>query len=179
MTTWPLPRSPSRTLPGPGEPGSFWEMRGDRRHCGIDLHAPAGSPVASIEDGQVICTGIQTDPSGRPYWLRTYFVCIRHESGYVVRYAEIVDLEVRTGDGVLEGQCIGHVGTVIDASRVDEEAPPYIRGLAEEERCSMLHLEVYRAPPRANQRYFGGNWLDENVPDYLCDPAVLLGPLSR
>lgn len=175
MTAWPLPETGPRALPGPGEPGSFWEERGDRYHCGVDLYAPPGSPVASIEKGRVLCTGIQTDPSWRPYWQRTYFVCIRHQGGYVLRYAELGDLMVSAGESVVEGKIIGHVGEVIDVSRVDRRAPPYIRRLAAGGNCSMLHLEVYRSVPRADPRYFGGNWLESDSPLYLCDPAVVLG----
>ncbi|MDT8358340.1 MAG: M23 family metallopeptidase [Methanomicrobiaceae archaeon] len=175
MAAWPLPEIGPHALPGPGEPGSFWEERGDRYHCGVDLYAPPGSPVASIEEGRVLCTGIQTDPSGRPYWQRTYFVCILQGDGYVLRYAELGDLEVGAGDPVAEGQIIGHVGVVIDASRVDRRAPPYIRRLAAGDHFSMLHLEVYRSVLRADPRYSGGNWLDGNRPSFLCDPAVILG----
>ena len=55
---WPVPDSYSKYIPVNGNPGSFWEDRNDRHHCGIDIYAPIGSDVVSIEDGQVIETGI-------------------------------------------------------------------------------------------------------------------------
>ena len=50
---WPLPDA-RPALPSDGDPGSFWEDRGDRHHAGLDLYAPAGSAVVSIEDGIVV-----------------------------------------------------------------------------------------------------------------------------
>ena len=59
---WPVPNSHSKIVPTAGSPGSFWEDRGDRHHSGIDIYAPEGSNVLSIEDGKVIDIGIFTSP---------------------------------------------------------------------------------------------------------------------
>src|SRR5690606_29767332 len=65
--TWPVPSDTSMELPSPGGPGSFWEDRGDRRHCGIDIYAPAGTDVVAAEEGTVVCTGEATSDRILPY----------------------------------------------------------------------------------------------------------------
>jgi murein DD-endopeptidase MepM/ murein hydrolase activator NlpD len=58
MKSWPVKDSYSKEIPKQGSAGSFWEDRKDRHHCGIDIYAPKGSEVVSIEEGVVIGTGI-------------------------------------------------------------------------------------------------------------------------
>ena len=60
MKHWPVPNSFSNKIPVQGTSGSFWENRGDRHHCGIDIYAPANSEVLSITDGMVMDVGIFT-----------------------------------------------------------------------------------------------------------------------
>lgn len=174
MPTWPLPGRTDRRIPGHGDAGSFWEDRGDRRHCGVDLHTPAGSRVLAIVEGTVLRTGIQTSPHRLPYWNRTYYVLVKGERGHIIRYAELEELSVREGDRIEEGQCLGRVGAVIDLSRIDERAPVYIRRLGEEGTCCMLHLEIYSAMPDSLDRYLGGNWFGNTPPAFLINPAELL-----
>jgi len=50
---WPVPNSYSKILAASGCQGAFWEDRGDRYHCGVDIYASEGSNVLSIEDGKV------------------------------------------------------------------------------------------------------------------------------
>ncbi|NYT05851.1 MAG: M23 family metallopeptidase [Methanomicrobiales archaeon] len=175
MSTWPVPADARRRIPEPGEPGSFWEDRGDRFHCGIDIYAPAGSGVVAIEDGRVLRTGVQTDPGSVPYWNRTWYVLIEHAGGRIARYAELAGCSVAQGDAVREGEQIGSIGTVIEPARVTAAAPAYIRRLAEGSRTAMLHLEVYaRNPEMPAGSYAGGNWFGPGRPAWLLDPAVLL-----
>jgi hypothetical protein len=53
MVQWPVPESYSQRIPFPPSPGSFWENRDDRHHCGVDIYAPCGSVVVAVESGEV------------------------------------------------------------------------------------------------------------------------------
>ena len=170
---WPLPGT-GHTFPPEGGAGSFWEDRGDRSHAGVDLYAPAGSRVVSIEDGIVVSAGVFTTPDLVPYWNVTYQVTIDHDSGIVCRYAELGDLAVEAGARVDGGEVIGHVGEVLNLSLVGAGSPPYIRALKERGRASMLHLEVFTSVPGPDRRYQGGNWFSPESPSYLLDPALVL-----
>jgi hypothetical protein len=174
VPTWPLPGCKNRKIPGPGETGSFWEDRGDRRHCGIDLHAPEGSSVAAIFAGTVLGTGIQTSPDTVVYWNRTLYALLKGDDGTIIRYAELGKLRVEAGDRIEEGRCIGAVGAVLNPSRIDEQAPAYIRRLGAAGASSMLHLEVYAALPPGSGCCTGGNWFGRKKPAFLFDPTELL-----
>lgn len=71
----------SGKIPKKGYPGSFWEERGDRHHCGVDLYAPGNTEVVSIEDGIGAETGMMTSPEILPYWNPTYYVLVEGISG--------------------------------------------------------------------------------------------------
>jgi murein DD-endopeptidase MepM/ murein hydrolase activator NlpD len=144
----------------------------------LDLYAPAGSPVVAIEDGTVISSGVFTSPDQVPYWNRTFKVTIAHVSGIFCRYAELGDVVAEPGDPVCGGDVIGHVGKVLDLSRIGAGSPPYIRSLKELGRVSMLHLEVYDAVPGPSPDYPGGNWSTRERPARLLDPAILLGDIA-
>jgi len=174
MTTWPLPGSYSREIPGNGEPGSFWEDRGDRNHCGVDIYAPAGSEVLAIEQGEVIDEGLQTSPDRVAYWNTTRYILVRTRSGLYCRYAELGNTRVKIGDRVLEGEVIGHIGEVIKPHLVDGCSPIYIQRLKMAGTCSMLHLEVYRVRPVYQRAYSGGNWFGQGKPEGLLDPGNYL-----
>jgi len=79
MKYWPVPNSYSKKAPIKGDPGSFWEDRGDRRHCGIDIYAPAGSEVISIDDGTVIGMDSFTSKDKISYWNETNYVLIKNQ----------------------------------------------------------------------------------------------------
>lgn len=96
MKQWPLnPKIPEETasqkpilektitgkIPQKGEPGSFWENRGDRYHCGVDLYASENTEVFSVEGGIIVETGLMTSPEILPYWNPTYYVIIEHDEG--------------------------------------------------------------------------------------------------
>jgi len=161
-------------LPPEGTPGSFWEDRGDRHHAGLDLYAPVGARVVSIEDGKVLSTGIFTSPDLVPYWNVTYHVVIAHDSGIFCRYAELGDLAVGAGARVGGGKVIGHIGEVLNLSLIAAESPAYIRDLKEQGRGSMLHLEVFTSAPGPDPNYLGGNWFSSRKPAHLADPALVL-----
>lgn len=170
---WPLPDR-DRILPSAGDQGSFWEDRGDRRHAGVDLYAPAGSRVVAIEEGTVISAGIFTGPDLVPYWNRTYQVTVAHVSGIFCRYAELGDVAVRKGGGVEGGTLIGHVGEVLNPAMIGADSPSYIRALRDQGRTSMLHLEVFDSVPAKSLEYRGGNWFSRARPPGLVDPIRIL-----
>ena len=174
---WPLPGF-EPVLPREGNPGSFWEDRGDRHHAGVDLYAPVGSRVVAIEDGTVISVGIFTSPELVRYWNRTFQVTISHASGVFCRYAELGGVVVEPGVSLSGGGLIGHVGEVLNLPLIGPEAPPYIRALKEQGHGSMLHFEAFSSPPSLAPEYRGGNWSSRERPPYLLDPALLLRDAS-
>ena len=174
MKHWPVPNSYSKKVPIKGAPGSFWEDRGERRHCGIDIYAPAGSEILSIDDGTVLKTGIFTTPETFSYWYVTKFVLIKNQDDILCKYAELKDIVVKTNDIVKAGQLIGYVGTVLNADKITESSPQYIQKIKENSNLSMLHFEVYRSKPFETRKYLGGNWLRTEKPKNLLNPRRFL-----
>jgi lipoprotein NlpD len=76
--------------------------KGKEPHDGIDLAAPAGTPVRTAGEGTVLFAGPQSG-----YGL---IVVVGHEKGLVTVYAHSRDLRVRTGQQVRPGQVIATVG---------------------------------------------------------------------
>jgi len=76
--------------------------KGKSPHDGIDLAAPAGTPVRTAGEGSVLFAGPQ-----QGYGL---LVIVEHSHGLVTVYAHNRDLRVRTGQQVREGQVIATVG---------------------------------------------------------------------
>ncbi|UEC43733.1 MAG: hypothetical protein METHAR1v1_1660006 [Methanothrix sp.] len=109
---WPLPGDLRRAVPPRGEPGSFLEDRGDRRHCGVDIYAPQGSQVVSISDGLVFDAGVFTEPGEVPYWKKTFYVVVQGDGGLFVKYAELEVVDVRAGEPIRSGERLGRVGSV-------------------------------------------------------------------
>jgi len=144
----------------------------------VDLYAPVGTEVVSIEDGRVLSASIFTSPDLMPYWNITYQVLIAHASGIFCRYAELGDLAVETGAVVEGGEVIGHVGVVLNLSLVGAGSPAYIRKLKERGMPSMLHFEVFATAPGEDRRYLGGNWFSQLKPVHLINPARVLKDTS-
>ena len=100
-------------LPAEGEVLSEYAMevlsynpttRDWRVHNGVDIAAPAGTPVKAAADGQVY-TIYEDDRMGMT-------VVIRHDGGYTTRYSSLSpDVSVSAGQTVSMGQTIGAVGT--------------------------------------------------------------------
>lgn len=178
MKRWPAPNSFSKTLPAAGAPGSFWEDRGDRQHCGIDIYAPAASEALAIEDGEVMEVGTFTTPEKVPYWNDTRYVLVENKTGPVCKYAELGEVVVAAGEFVEAGQLIGHVGIVLDTTKITHDSPPYIQKLKKSENLSMLHFELYSLPPGDTEDYLGGNWFGGSRPKNLLDPGGYLRSIS-
>ena len=75
-----------------------------RVHNGVDYGAEAGTAVVAAADGEVY-TVYEDERMG-------YTVVIRHENGYVTKYASLdAEVSVSPGDQVEMGQAIGCVGS--------------------------------------------------------------------
>jgi septal ring factor EnvC (AmiA/AmiB activator) len=122
--TFPLPVQPTNLYWLNSNQTGFGTNRTDhdgrkRKHAGIDLEAPFGTPVLAMADGVVLRTA--------PFYDGTYVVEVRHPGLGIVRYGEVQNPSViaSAGQYVKQGQKIGTLGR---------------RGGAP--RC-MLHLELY------------------------------------
>ncbi|WP_292387528.1 M23 family metallopeptidase [Methanosarcina sp. UBA5] len=165
-------------VPQKGEAGSFWENRGDRYHCGVDLYAPENTEVVSIEEGIAVETGLMTSPEILPYWNSTYYVIIKHSRGLFCKYGELSGFNVRKGDEIEAGNLIGRVAMVLNSKKIDSSCPLYIQKL-KNKNPSMLHFEVWRSEPiTAHRNYLGGNWFAEERPENLVDPTGYLERLD-
>nr|WP_224361066.1 M23 family metallopeptidase [Hyalangium versicolor] len=76
--------------------------KGREPHDGIDLAAPAGTPVKTAQEGTVLYAGEQ-----RGYGL---IVIVQHPNGIITLYAHNRDLRVKTGQTVRRSQVIATVG---------------------------------------------------------------------
>ena len=174
MKRWPVPKSYAKNLPASGAPGSFWENRGDRYHCGVDIYAPEGSDVLSVEDGEVIDIDIFTSPDKIPYWNTTYHALLKNKTGFVCKYAELRDILVKRGMVVKAGELIGHVGLVLNTDQISKQSPQYIQRLNDNNKQSMLHFELYIIEPNNHEYYSSGNWFGTKKPNNLLDPTSYL-----
>lgn len=78
-------------------------LGGRRKHKGIDLAAPTGTPIYATADGIV----------ERAEWFSSYglFVGIQHGANLETRYAHMSRLAVAEGQWVKKGDIIGYVGS--------------------------------------------------------------------
>lgn len=72
-------------------------------HSGIDLLAPAGTPIQAAEDGIVAFAGVQASYGN--------LVVVNHQGGKQTRYAHLQSIAVRTGQAINQGELLGKVGT--------------------------------------------------------------------
>ncbi|MFK5915463.1 MAG: peptidoglycan DD-metalloendopeptidase family protein [Woeseiaceae bacterium] len=73
-----------------------------RRHTGLDIAAPVGTPILSPAKGTVIRTG--------SYFFTGNTVFIDHGQGLVTMYCHLSKTKVKAGQKLLRGQRIGDVG---------------------------------------------------------------------
>ena len=91
---WPLPE---------GRISSTFGQRWGRKHEGIDLAAPVGTPVLAAKEGRVLYAGSSLQGYGN-------MVVLQHAEDLLTAYAHNSVLLVRVGDRVRAGQTIARVG---------------------------------------------------------------------
>ncbi len=77
-------------------------------HKGVDICAPAGTPIYASAGGTVTKAGYNKAGAGTGYG---YSVIISHSGGYTTVYAHCISLVVKAGQTVRQGQLIGYVGS--------------------------------------------------------------------
>jgi murein DD-endopeptidase MepM/ murein hydrolase activator NlpD len=77
-------------------------QRWGRLHAGIDISAPAGSPIRAADSGRVALAGWQGG-----YGLYT---CVQHTATLSTCYAHQSRLATESGASVRQGEVIGYVG---------------------------------------------------------------------
>ena len=82
----------------------FGSQADGRRNDGINISAPKGAPVRSVQDGEVIYSGDALQGYGN-------LVLIKHRDGYVSAYAHMESILAKRGVTVSKGQTIGTVGS--------------------------------------------------------------------
>lgn len=179
MSVWPVPDSYSKTIPHKGEPGCFWEDRDEKYHCGIDIHAPLGSIVLAIESGIVIETGSYTTAEDEDYFLDTYYVIVKTPHKIFFKYSELSEFTHKVGDRLKAGDEIGKIGTPLDIDKVPMDLPFYMKEMINNDRTSMLHIELLKVPVIEIKPYSYGNFLGKTKPYSLLDPALFLNGNSR
>lgn len=117
-----LPRL-ALTLPVAAQFGDVFGPRGARFHTGVDLPAPAGTPVAAAAPGRVTYAGWL--PGG---W--GYDVTVDHGNGYRSMYTHLSKVEVAVGALVATGIRVGRVGATGDATGPHVHFELRLRGAA-------------------------------------------------
>jgi murein DD-endopeptidase MepM/ murein hydrolase activator NlpD len=107
----PLPAGPIRygsgqlIWPVDGAVVSGFGMRWGRMHEGIDIAAPAGTPIRAADAGTVVL--LQSEASSGGYG---NFTCLDHGGGLQTCYAHQSSFAASSGQSVSQGQIIGYVG---------------------------------------------------------------------
>lgn len=99
----PIKRGTGRFIyPINGQFASPFGMRWGRLHAGIDLTAPAGTPIRAADGGTVRYAG----------WMDGYgnYTCVQHSTTLSSCYAHQFSIGVRVGQSVKQGAVIGKVG---------------------------------------------------------------------
>ena len=136
--------------------GAFGVERRHDTHGGVDLYCPIGTPVYSVDGGEVVqirpYTGVIV---GSPWWNNTWAISVLHNDGIVV-YGEMIQrYDLKVGMNIERGELLG---TVLQVLKKDKGRP-----------TSMLHLAMHNYDILSN-----GSWL---VGGY--QPHGLLDPTNR
>jgi len=120
----PLPRCPiALAWPLQATVGSPFGPRGTGFHPGIDLPAPAGTPVGAAAPGRVVFAAY--DPSGYGK-----LVEVAHGDGVISMYAHLSALSVHVGQSVGTGRRVGRVGSTGEATGPHLHFEVRLRGAA-------------------------------------------------
>lgn len=83
--------------------GSFGLSSAGKRNDGVNIAAPAGTPVRAAADGEIVYRGSELEGYGN-------LLLIKHADGFVTAYAHNDAMLVKKGDRVRKGQVIAKVG---------------------------------------------------------------------
>jgi murein DD-endopeptidase MepM/ murein hydrolase activator NlpD len=108
------------------------------RHAGLDISAPAGTPVAAPASGVVVLAG--------DFYFSGGSVVLDHGGGLLTMYFHLSRIDVKEGDRVAPGERIGAVGAT---GRV---TGPHLHwaarlGAARVDPSALLSLEILPAAP--------------------------------
>jgi murein DD-endopeptidase MepM/ murein hydrolase activator NlpD len=110
--------APDRHLPGTVRVSSSRGPRTDpldgtaKDHKGLDISAPAGTPVIATADGTVVFSGAFEPAADHLRSLLGTHVIVEHgETGFVTLYAHLSKADVATGAVVRAGEVLGAVGS--------------------------------------------------------------------
>lgn len=98
---FPVLNSYRMTSPFGGRDDPFG--RGHRRHEGIDMAAPRGTPIYATADGVVVAAGVESGYGN--------VVHIRHAAGYETVYGHMSKIRVQAGQQVSRGTRVGDMGS--------------------------------------------------------------------
>jgi peptidoglycan DL-endopeptidase CwlO len=107
----PLPAGPIRygsgqlIWPVDGSVVSGFGMRWGRMHEGIDIAAPAGTPIRAAASGSVVLLQSEAESGGYGN-----FTCLEHGGGLQTCYAHLSSFAAIAGQSVSQGDVIGYVG---------------------------------------------------------------------
>jgi murein DD-endopeptidase MepM/ murein hydrolase activator NlpD len=107
-----------------------------RMHYGVDFSAPRGTPIYTTGDGVV--KKVKTNYGG--YGKE---IIIDHGYGYVTRYAHLSEFNVKRGQKIKRGECIGYIGST------GKSTAPH------------LHYEVIKDKKKVNPVHYFYNDLNE------------------
>jgi murein DD-endopeptidase MepM/ murein hydrolase activator NlpD len=79
-----------------------------KRHNGIDIGSPIGTPVMAAETGEVVAVGNQDAYCPRAAYGK--FIVVKHANNLVTLYAHLSRQIVKKGDAVERGKVIGYMG---------------------------------------------------------------------
>ena len=82
---------------------NYGNMPGGGHNDGINIAAPRGTPVRSIDTGTVAYAGNEVKGYGN-------IVLIRHANGWISAYAHLEDVTVKQGQTITAGEVIAKVG---------------------------------------------------------------------
>ncbi|MBQ3627341.1 MAG: M23 family metallopeptidase [Synergistaceae bacterium] len=99
--------------PVDGKVSSPFGPRGKRRHTGIDIPMPPGTPIMAARDGVVAKTGNNSTMGFRGYG---NFVLVDHGGGVKTLYAHCLNVNVKAGQHLRQGQAVATVGRTGRAS---------------------------------------------------------------
>jgi len=99
------PSSNSMIWPIDGTLTSPFGPRWGRTHEGLDIAAPAGTPIAAAASGTVVLMQSEAESGG--YGL---FTCVDHGGGLSTCYAHQSEFGTSVGASVKQGEVIGYVG---------------------------------------------------------------------